>query len=196
MSLHFKREMKRLKKHLIKLSDAVEKQVSQSIVAISDLNENVAQQVIDADIKIDKTEIEMEEECLKLLALHQPVANDLRLIITVLKINSDLERIGDHAVMIAEEALRLTTLPAIKIPDELYLLSDQAKMMLKKCLLSFVEGDLHVARNILQSGKASRIFRTLASEISEPSRRSLSSPVSAVRKWNEALETGVPRRFK
>lgn len=155
MSLHFLREMKRLNKNLINLSDIIEQQVSQSIMAISDSNEISAQRVIDSDIEIDQAEIEMEEDCLKLLALYQPVANDLRLIIAVLKINSDLERIGDHAVIIAEEAINLTKLPPVNIPNELLELSNQAKMMLRKSLLSFVESDLHVANDVLNLGKAS-----------------------------------------
>lgn len=156
MSLHFLREMKRLNKNLINLSDIIEQQVSQSIMAISDSNEISAQRVIDSDIEIDQAEIEMEEDCLKLLALYQPVANDLRLIIAVLKINSDLERIGDHAVIIAEEAINLTKLTPVNIPNELLELSNQAKMMLRKSLLSFVESDLHVANDVLNLGQSIR----------------------------------------
>jgi len=154
MSLHFIREMARLNKYLMRLSDAVEQQVDQSIQAISDLNELTAQHVIDADIDVDRAEIEMEEDCLKLLALHQPVANDLRLIIAILKINNDLERIGDHAVIIAIEALKLTRLPAITVPDALFELSTQAKMMLRKSLLAFVESDLHIAKDVLMLGRS------------------------------------------
>lgn len=164
MSMHFVREMKRLNKHLIKLSDTIEQQVSLSISAISDLDEHIAEQVIAADTEVDQAEIEMEEDCLKLLALHQPVANDLRLIITVLKINSDLERIGDHAVIIAEEAISLTRLPEVEVPDDLFELSAQAKIMFRKSLLAFVESDLQVAKDVLVQGQnirqlAEKIFR-------------------------------------
>ena len=153
MSLHYLREMDRLNKYLIKLSDTIEQQVSQSIQAVSDLDIIAAQHVIDTDRDVDKAEIEMEEDCLKLLALHQPVANDLRLIIAVLKINVDLERIGDHAVIIAEEAINLTKLPPVTVPDELFDLSVQAKIMLRKSLLAFVEDDLHVAKDVLKMGR-------------------------------------------
>ncbi len=162
MSLHFFHEIKRLNKQLIKLSDMIEQQVSHSIQAISDLDELAAQRVIDADIDVDKAEIEMEENCLKLLALHQPVANDLRQIVAVLKINNDLERIGDHAVIIAEEAIKLVKLPPVSVPDDLFELSTQAKMMLRKTLLSFVENDLHVAMDVLVLGQN---IRQLAEEI-------------------------------
>ncbi|MDH5388655.1 MAG: phosphate signaling complex protein PhoU [Gammaproteobacteria bacterium] len=164
MSLHFIREMKRLNKHLIELSDIVEEQVGQSIHAITELEHLPAQNVIDEDSGVDRAEIEMEEDCLKLLALHQPVANDLRLIVAVLKINSDLERIGDHAVIIAEEAIKLTNLPKIDVPEQLFELSAQARMMLKKSMLAFVESDLEVANNVLVLGQnirqlAEKIYR-------------------------------------
>ena len=153
MSLHFIREMKRLNKHLIELSDKVEKQVNRSIQAITDLDQVSAEKVINKDSGVDQLEIEMEEDCLKLLALHQPVANDLRVIVAVLKINSDLERIGDHAVIIAEEAVNLNSLPSIDVPEDLFRLSTKARMMLKKSMLAFVESDLVVAKNVLELGK-------------------------------------------
>ena len=164
MSLHFIREMKRLNKHLIELSDTVEEQVGKSIHAITELDKLPAQKVIDEDSDVDRAEIEMEEDCLKLLALHQPVSNDLRLIVAVLKINSDLERIGDHAVIIAEEAITLTNLPNIDVPEQLFELSAQARMMLKKSMLAFVESDLEVANNVLVLGQnirqlAEKIYR-------------------------------------
>lgn len=172
MSLHFIREIGRLNKHLIELSDMIEHQVSLSMQAISNLDEVKAQFVINADNEVDKAEIEMEEDCLKLLALYQPVANDLRQIIAVLKINNDLERIGDHAVIIAEEAIVLSKLPAISLPVEMFDLSKQAKMMLKKSLLAFVERDLHVAQDVLFLGQdtrhlAEKLFRNQLEQIKQ-----------------------------
>ena len=162
MSLHFIREMKRLDKHLIELSDTVEEQVGRSIQAITDLDKASAQKVIDEDVEVDRAEIEMEEDCLKLLALHQPVAGDLRLIIAVLKINNDLERIGDHAVIIAEEAVKLINLPTVDVPEELFELSAQARMMLKKSMLALIESDRHVAKNVIELGQN---IRQLADKI-------------------------------
>jgi len=153
MSLHFLREMKRLNNHLIELSNTVEEQVGQAIHAITELDKLPAEKVIAEDSGIDRAEIEMEEDCLKLLALHQPVANDLRLIISVLKINSDLERIGDHAVIIAEEAITLSGLPTVDVPEQVFELSAQARMMLKKSMLAFVESDLDMATNVLKLGQ-------------------------------------------
>ncbi|MDH5711629.1 MAG: phosphate signaling complex protein PhoU [Gammaproteobacteria bacterium] len=162
MSLHFIREMNRLNKHLVELSDTVEEQVGRSIKAMTALDKESAEKVIGKDSGVDRAEIEMEEDCLKLLALHQPVATDLRLIISVLKINSDLERIGDHAVIIAEEALTLADLPNVEVPEELFELSTQARMMLKKSMLAFVESDLDLAKNVLELGQG---IRQLAQKI-------------------------------
>lgn len=172
MSLHFIREMSRLNKHLIELSDIVEEQVGRSIKAMTALDKESAEKVIGKDSGVDKAEIEMEEDCLKLLALYQPVATDLRLIVSVLKINSDLERIGDHAVIIAEEALTLADLPNVKVPEELFELSSQARMMLKKSMLAFVESDKHVAKNVLEMGQG---IRQLAQKIHQGQVESIKS---------------------
>lgn len=181
MSLHFLREIGRLNKHLIELADTIEVQVSMSMEAICDLDQLKAQRVIDADSEVDKAEIEMEEDCLKLLALHQPVANDLRQIISVLKINSDLERIGDHAVIIAEEAINLTRLPSVKIPEEMTELSREAKMMLKKSLLAFVERDHQLSKDVLYLGQS---IDQLAEDISN-------SQMALIKKKPEQVEQRV-----
>lgn len=152
MSFKFFNEIKKLNKHLIKLSIKVEQQVGFSIQSVSELNIDLANQVINSDDTINKLEIEIEEECLKVLALHQPVANDLRLIIAVIKINNDLERIADHAVYIAEKAIDLAANPKVEVPNQLFELSSQSKIMLRKALLAFVETDIQVANDVLAMG--------------------------------------------
>src|SRR5512147_2206952 len=98
--MHFQREMDRLNQHLVANSKRVEDQVNMAFNALVNMDVTAARKVIKGDAEVD-----MEEECLKLLALYQPVANDLRLIVAVLKINNDLERIGDHAKNMAEIVL-------------------------------------------------------------------------------------------
>jgi len=151
--MYFKKEKKRLNKHLLQFANSVEKQVSYSIQALSDMDVTLSKRIITANMMIGHSAVEIEEECLKLLALYQPVANDLRLIVSVLKINGDLERIGDHAVLIAEEVSRLVDLDSIKIPNSFYELSAQAKIMLRKSLLGFVELDIQVAEDVLLQDK-------------------------------------------
>jgi len=152
--MYFKKEKKRLNKHLLQFANSVEKQVSYSIQALSDMDLTLSKRILTANMMIGHSAVEIEEECLKLLALYQPVANDLRLIVSVLKINTDLERIGDHAVLIAEEVIALVGADSIKIPNEFYELSSQAKIMLRKSLLGFVESDIQVAEDVLLQDKS------------------------------------------
>ncbi len=107
MTHHLHREIDRLKQKLLGLSAVVESSVELAVEAVKRRDERLAQRVIDQDERIDRSEVEVEEECLKILALHQPVAIDLRFIVAVLKINNDLERIGDLAVNIAERVPHL-----------------------------------------------------------------------------------------
>ncbi len=107
MAVLIQRELDRLKKRLLALSAEVEGRVEQAVQALLNADLELARQVKSGDAQIDNMEIALEEECLKVLALHQPVANDLRFIISVLKINNDLERVADFAVNIAERAIDL-----------------------------------------------------------------------------------------
>jgi phosphate transport system protein len=102
---HLERELARLKVQVLSLSAVVEEHVRWAVEALEKRDEKLAQKVIDADIAVDHAEVDVEEECLKLLALYQPVAIDLRFIVAVLKINNDLERIADHATNIAEDVI-------------------------------------------------------------------------------------------
>ena len=150
MTLHFLREMDRLNAHLIDIGNKIEAQVSMAFHAVVQLDEAAARRVVRGDVEIDNIEIQMEEECLKLLALYQPVASDLRFIVSVLKINTDLERIGDHAKNIAETAIKLSAGPAMEIPESMHTIYKQARLMLRKTLLAFVEADYELAGKVLE----------------------------------------------
>jgi phosphate transport system protein len=102
MTKHFRRELEKIKKQLLTLGFMVEEQVQLAVKAVESNDTELARKIIRMDFDIDEKEVEIEEECLKILALHQPVAIDLRFLIAVIKINNDLERIGDQAVNIAE----------------------------------------------------------------------------------------------
>src|SRR5436309_3214522 len=119
MSKHLQRDLENLQADLLALAASVEEAVHEAITALQNRNPELAQQVIDGDSKIDQEENHIEEECLKILALHQPVAVDLRRIAAALKINTDLERMADVAEDIAERALHLAQLPPIPIPEKL-----------------------------------------------------------------------------
>ncbi|MEN8686946.1 MAG: PhoU domain-containing protein, partial [Desulfuromonadales bacterium] len=100
-------ELDRLEKQLLTLTAVVEESVQLAIKALEDCNYELARKVVDNDAQVNRMEVELEEECLKVLALHQPVANDLRIIVAILKINNDLERIADQAANISERAIAI-----------------------------------------------------------------------------------------
>ncbi len=149
MAQHLNRELDRLKRKLLALSAYVEESVQRAVKAISERDEKLAQRVIEADFEIDEMEVDVEEDCLKILALHQPVAVDLRLIIAVLKINNDLERIGDLAVNIAERAISLSKLIRIDSPFDYPTMAEKVQSMLQKALDALVNGDAKSAREVL-----------------------------------------------
>lgn len=149
MSVHFLREMEHLNQQLIAVGDRVEKQVGSAFDAATQLDVAGAQRIILGDDEIDNMEVQLEEDCLKLLALYQPVANDLRLIISVLKINNDLERIGDHTVQIARSVISLVEKPPIEIPEAMFSIFKLVKLMFRKSLLAFVEADQSLASTVL-----------------------------------------------
>jgi phosphate transport system protein len=148
MTIHFHRATEKLKASILTLGGRVEDNVRQAVLAVETLDASVAKGVIESDTSIDTMEVEIEEECLKLLALYQPVAVDLRFIVAVLKINNDLERIGDLAVNIAELAARR----AIQEPDpvgfDLSGMAEKTRRMLKKSLDSLVRLDPALARDV------------------------------------------------
>ena len=150
MAMHFLREMDRINEQLTRVGNRVEKQVNDAYEALSSLDVPAAQRVIRQDQDVDNVEVRMEEECLKLLALYQPVAGDLRLIVSILKINNDLERIGDHAAHIARIVIRLAELPAIEMPQSMHTIYQQSRLMLRKSLLAFVEADRTLADTVLR----------------------------------------------
>jgi phosphate transport system protein len=154
MIKHFHHELVRLKKELFTLSAMVEEALHLSVRAVMERKEEYASQVIKNDELIDSKEVDIEEECLKILALYQPVAGDLRYIIVVLKMNNDLERIGDLAVNIAHRALSLMKLPK---PAALFDFSEMAKKveeMLKQALESLVNFDASLAESVCRSDDA------------------------------------------
>ena len=108
MTKHFQRELEKIKKKILSLGAMVEERVRMAIQAIEEFDGEIAKKIILSDHEIDEMEVEVEEECLKIMALHQPVAVDLRFLVAVIKINNDLERIGDQAVNIAQRVKTIT----------------------------------------------------------------------------------------
>ncbi|MEJ2096830.1 MAG: phosphate signaling complex protein PhoU, partial [Deltaproteobacteria bacterium] len=126
----------------------VEKQVQLAKSAIDEKDAKIAQQIIRSDFEIDEMEVEVEEECLKILALHQPVAVDLRFLIAVIKINNDLERIGDQAVNIAERVITLAKQDFDNLVFDYTVMVEKAQIMLKMSLDALVHLDVDLALKV------------------------------------------------
>jgi phosphate transport system protein len=150
MTLLLHKEIERLKKELLALGAIVEELLRKSVRSLQGRDAALAREVIEADERVDNREVELEEDGLKIIALHQPVAIDLRFIVSVLRINSDLERIGDLAVNIAERASYLAgaELPAAVI--DFAPMAEKAQEMLTKSLDAFVNMDTGLAQRILE----------------------------------------------
>lgn len=155
MSVHLNREIDELKKRILGLSALVEESLYKAVKAVEARDEKLAREVIVGDQQLDMVEVEVEEECLKILALHQPVAADLRFIVAVLKINNDLERIGDLAVNIASRAIKLS---AIKTQPEALIdfqdLESKVQQMLRRSLESLVNLNEEIAKSVCSSDDA------------------------------------------
>ncbi|MGA9177516.1 MAG: phosphate signaling complex protein PhoU [Desulfobacterales bacterium] len=149
MTKHFVRELEKLKKKILSLGALVEERVYLAIKAIESKDPDLATKIIRSDYEIDETEVEIEEECLKVLALHQPVAIDLRFIIAVIKINNDLERIGDEAVNIAERIQSMAKRSNYSFNFDYTEMAEIAAAMLKQSLDALVNLDIDTAFRVI-----------------------------------------------
>ena len=145
---HFHEELSDMKVRLLTMSGEAEAALALAVEAYLERNVEKAQRVLEGDQAIDALEVEIEEKCISLLALQQPMAKDLRMLTASLKISNDLERVGDHAVNIAESAIRLKTFRPITPEPELIEMSRLAREMLSDALEAFIRGDTEAAREI------------------------------------------------
>ncbi len=148
MTKHIERQIEGLKERILRVGTLVEEAISKSITALINHDSALAQRVIMNDEEIDRMEVEVEEECMKILALYQPVAADLRFVVAVLKINNDLERMGDLARNIAKRVTQLAAGRPYELPREIRTMAMQAQEMVKQCLDAVVNGDPALARQI------------------------------------------------
>ncbi len=148
MSVHMQKQLQHVRELLLDLSTDVERAVHRSIQALVGRDEELAREVVEYDRKIDDKEVHLEEEVLHVLALEQPVAMDLRYLVSVLKVNNDLERIADMAVNISEQALLLASKPPIDLAPFLSEMAQQAERMLRDALDSLLELDVDKARDV------------------------------------------------
>ncbi|MBS0208407.1 MAG: phosphate signaling complex protein PhoU [Planctomycetes bacterium] len=148
MAEHLNRQLEHLKDEVIYVGALVEAALAKAISALRTRDEQLAREVIAADSEIDGMEVAVEKDCLNILALLQPVALDLRFVVAVLKINNDLERIGDLAKNIAKRVLVIARVPAIEIPVEFTEMARLAQAMVKQSLDALVTADGSLARQV------------------------------------------------
>ncbi|MCU0285326.1 MAG: phosphate signaling complex protein PhoU [Acidobacteria bacterium] len=145
MTTHWQREIEKLKKQIFQLSDMVKQNLEDAVNAIEKRDIELARRVHESDDQIDQREIEIEENCLKILALYQPVAIDLRFIVAVLKINNDLERIGDEAVNISARAMFINSHPPVETKIDFSGITAGVKRMLTQSLDALMNLDAQTA---------------------------------------------------
>ncbi|GIW73072.1 MAG: phosphate transport system regulatory protein PhoU [Planctomycetota bacterium] len=175
MSKHLARDLERLNRDLLTLGAMVEEATNKAITAFVDRRAELAEQVRAGDEAIDDFEIQVEVECLKILALHQPVAQDLRYIVAVLKVNNDLERIGDHALAIAERAASLLAHPPIELVADIAGMAEKVRQMVRSSLDALVNRDTALARQVLEmDDEIDRVHQQMFGAVQDAIRRDLS----------------------
>jgi phosphate transport system protein len=175
MPRHFHEELDALKQTLLAMGGLVEDQIRRVMTALIERDSDLAQEVIDRDAQVNAYDVEVDEKCVELLALHQPTAGDLRFITTAMKIVTDLERIGDQAVNIAQRAQELNREPQLKPYIDLPRMADRAQRMVKQSLDAFVAGDTALARQVCAADAEvdalkEQIFRELLTYMMEDPR--------------------------
>ena len=181
MERRFERELESLKTSLIKMGSVAEQNLGDAIQALINEDAELAQKVIDGDERVNSLEIENDNAIIDLLALQQPVASDLRLIIAAQKINNDLERIGDHAVNIAESVINLIKTPEDEPLLEIPKMADITKTMLRHALDSFILLDPDLARTVLKRDD----------EIDELNRVMTRKVIEFIKSDKESIEGGL-----
>jgi phosphate transport system protein len=150
MSKHLQRGLMELREELLSLFGVVEQMIDLAVRSLVERRPDFATRVIATDKSVDDREVKLEEECLKLLALHQPVATDLREVISIVKINSEIEQMADLACNIAERAVALDHYPLFAVPEELNDMAHEAISMVRRALDAFVSGDAKKAREVIR----------------------------------------------
>ncbi len=164
MERHFDEELKELHKDILKMGVLAQESIFKSIEALKNRDRTEAKEVVDKDDKIDELELAIDEKCIDLIARYQPLASDLRFITTGMKINSELERIADLAVDIAQRVLELVDKPLLKPLVDIPKLSTIAQNMVREAIDAFVNRDVELARKVVLSDSEADKLRNLVQE--------------------------------
>ncbi|MEQ8768336.1 MAG: phosphate signaling complex protein PhoU [Planctomycetota bacterium] len=148
MGKHLERDLEGLKKEILIMGSLVEEAAYKSTASLIDRRPDLIEEVLLGDDRIDQKELQIEEECFKILALHQPVASDLRFVVSVMKVNNDLERMGDLAVNIAERAAHLAKTEPIDVPLDFRRMIELVRRMVRSSLDALVNQDTDLAKQV------------------------------------------------
>jgi len=169
---HYEAELKELHLKLLEMAGFVEKQIANAITALVERDEELARLTIERDHVVNRLDVEIDEQSIRLLALHQPAARDLRLITTALKITTDLERIGDLAVNVCERVRELNTEPQLKPYIDIPRMAEVAQKMLRESIDAFVREDVDLALQVCREDDEiddlnGQLFRELLTYMAE-----------------------------
>ncbi len=168
MSRHLHRDIESLEQELLAQSAVVEQMIYRAARSLSEPNSELLQEMLLDEDRVNRCEVEIEEDCLKLLALHQPVAVDLRRVTTVQKINGDLERVADLAVSISERTKHLAEHPGATTPEGIYDMVELAVAMVRSAIDAFVRLDVDAARAVQRTDRSvDDLHRSVISELGE-----------------------------
>jgi phosphate transport system protein len=181
MVKHLERDLEALQEDILALAKAVEQAVQKAAEALRTRDVRLAQEVIDGEAGIDEGENEIEEECLKMLAVHQPVAIDLRRVVAAMTINVDLERMADLAEEIAERAIELNRVPCPEVSDRLQRMADLTGVMVRQSLEAFFNLDAQLARAVCR----------LDDEVDRYNREIIDELVQLMRQGPDLVDAGV-----
>ncbi len=149
--IRFHQELEELKHRILAMAGMAEQAIDLSVQAYSQRDPALCQRVLNNESAINRAEREVDEFAIDLLAMQQPMAVDLRFILAVIKINADLERVGDQAVNIAQRVMNMIELPASELPVDIPAMAGRVRAMVRDALRSFIEGDTELARRVLQA---------------------------------------------
>ena len=172
---HFDDELADLKTTLLRMAGLAEDQIDKALTALVTRDSGLARHVIERDHQVNTLDVEIDEECIRLLALHQPAARDLRLVTTAMKISTELERISDLAENVSERTIELNEEPQLKPYIDIPLMGKMARMMVKESIDAFVKDDAALARKVLTDDDfvddlMEQLFRELLSFMLEDTR--------------------------
>ena len=170
MERHFHQDLESLRERLSEMAGRAETALTKAMEAVRTRNSRLAEEVFADDPSIDQIEIEVEANCLRFLGLQQPVARDLRFLVASIRLSNDLERLGDHAVNIAQGAIKLSRLPVMVAPEDLAHMGERARGALKDSVSAWLRGDPVLARRVCERDSdidtdKTHIFGTLSAKM-------------------------------